>query len=117
MTYNALNKRNRWIGSLMLIGLLVLCGCGSVETDDASNPTTEVAFFLAKAQRVTAYIENSYGTRVRTLINGEHRSSNTYRLRFSACDDDGRCLPNGVYFVIAETEHSVLVRQRLLLVR
>lgn len=63
------------------------------------NPSTRIAFTLAKADRVSLRVLNVAGRQVRRLLTGENFSAGHHELSWNGRDDRGRPLPSGAYFV------------------
>jgi len=61
------------------------------------NPTTTIAYEIAKAGRVSMEVYNSKGQRVKKLVDG-FQSAGGYTVVWNGCDDNGRAVSSGVYF-------------------
>ncbi len=62
------------------------------------NPTTSIAFGLAKTENVKIVIYNVRGQLIRTLLS-ETKPSDTYRLHWDGTNEQGQVLPSGVYYM------------------
>jgi|GEM_PF-1462804 hypothetical protein len=62
------------------------------------NPSTTIAFGLAKTENVKIVIYNVRGQLIRTLLS-ETKQSDTYRLNWNGTNDQGQVLPSGVYYI------------------
>jgi hypothetical protein len=78
------------------------------------NPSTEIAFDLPAAQRVTLRIYDVAGRSVRTLVDGR-LDPDVHRVRWDGRDDRGRRLGSGVYFYRLHSGENTLTRKLMLL--
>ena len=81
------------------------------------NPFTnrsEIHYQLAKKGRISLLIYDATGRKVHTLADGLH-SAGYYTIAWDGCDDVGRTVPAGVYFVSFESEGYQKVNKAILL--
>jgi len=79
---------------------------------DAAHRTASIAFRLRTAERVTVWIEDRAGTRVRTLLPARpERRGARLDLAWDGFADDGELVPDGSYrpVVKLETSHRTIV--------
>ena len=78
---------------LLILSILLLCGCRSSIVDD---PSTLILYTISQPSNVKLTIENSYNTVVATLVDG-YMTPGTYSISF-----DMSGLMEGVYFYTLE---------------
>ncbi|MCD4828439.1 MAG: T9SS type A sorting domain-containing protein [Candidatus Cloacimonetes bacterium] len=78
------------------------------------NPTTTIAFSLAKPSHSTLCVYNIRGQLVRTLVNG-YRAEGSHSVVWQGDDDNGRPVASGVYFSRLRAGGVSDVRKMLLL--
>ena len=78
------------------------------------NPETRIGYGLEKNRDVAVVIYNVVGQQVRVLTAG-HQSSGWHTLNWNGCDDNGKPLSSGVYFLQVRTEIISKVSKMLLL--
>jgi len=78
------------------------------------NPTTTIAFDIAKAGNVKLNIYNVKGQLVRRLTHGE-LSSGSHRITWNGCDELDRPVASGVYFYRLETKGYTKTNKMLLM--
>jgi len=78
------------------------------------NPSTTIAFELARAGLVTIDIYNIKGQRVRALVN-ELFSNGGHKVVWNGCDDSGRDVKSGVYFYRMVSEGYVGVKKMVMM--
>ena len=87
--------------------LACLTGCESTELESSGQSGT-FRYDMREPGSVTFYIENSYNTRVRTLLFQDFQQAGYYSISWDGKNDDGKDVPQGVYFynliIIMETE-------------
>ena len=74
------------------------------------NPSTTLAFSLARDGRVQLSVMDVRGHRVATLLD-EHRSAGEHTVVWNGQDDSGRQAASGMYFVILESDGQRAVRK------
>jgi subtilisin family serine protease len=79
------------------------------------NPTTVIPFALPRAGQVDLCIYDVAGRLVRTLVSGK-RDAGHHEATWNGCDDSGRSVASGSYYVRLRTEGEQQVRP-LVLVR
>jgi len=78
------------------------------------NPTTTIAFDLAKEGAVSIDIYNIKGQKVKTLVN-DVRAAGFYKVVWNGQDSAGRDVSSGIYFYRMRTEGYSSVRKMLLM--
>lgn len=78
------------------------------------NPSTNVAFYLAKAANVSLKIYNHRGQLVRSIHEG-YKEAGDYRLNWDGKDDKGAALSTGVYFFRLEAGKKVFTQKAVLM--
>jgi len=78
------------------------------------NPSTNVAFYLAKAANVNLKIYNHRGQLVRSLHEG-YKEAGDYRLNWDGKDEKGAALSTGVYFFRLEAGKKVFTQKAVLM--
>jgi len=78
------------------------------------NPSTTIAYDLAKADNVVIEIYNIKGQRIKTLANGTFNAG-SYRIVWNGDDQHGRNVGSGVYFYRMTTSEYNNVRKMLLM--
>ncbi|HNH32661.1 MAG TPA: tandem-95 repeat protein [bacterium] len=78
------------------------------------NPSTTIAYDLAKEGLVTLTVYNVLGQKVKTLVHG-HAPAGSYKLLWDATDERGKRVSTGVYFYRLETPGFVQTRKMLLM--
>jgi len=78
------------------------------------NPETRIGYGLEKNRDVAVVIYNVVGQQVRVLTAG-HQSAGWHTLNWNGCDDNGKPLSSGVYFLQVRTEIISKVSKMLLL--
>ncbi len=93
-------------------------GSGSVYLEkNQPNPLesyTDIEFFLAEPLDIKLVVYNLIGVQVKTLAQGSYNKGR-YRERWDGKDDQGKPLPNGVYFYRLESKKGVMIRQLIIL--
>ena len=74
------------------------------------NPSTTVAFSLARAGHVSMRVLDVRGLRVATLLN-EHRPAGEQAVVWNGQDESGRQAASGMYFVVLESGEQRAVRK------
>ncbi len=74
----------------------------------------KIIYAIPNQTKVNLQIYNCLGQIVRNLTGGEKKSG-LHQLIWNGCDDRGRVLPSGVYFVQLATENSKAVKKIILL--
>jgi hypothetical protein len=101
-------------GTLTGIGPSRLADYLSQNTPNPFNPTTTIAFALAKPAVITLRIYDATGRLVRVLADGRHAAGPQAEV-WDARDDSGKPVASGVYFYRLDTGTNVLTRKMLLL--
>lgn len=78
------------------------------------NPSTLIAFDVAKAENVTIEVYNIRGQKVRTLVN-DHYAPGKYSVVWYGDDDNGREVASGVYFYKMSTDSYSNIKKMLLM--
>jgi hypothetical protein len=78
------------------------------------NPTTTIAFDIAKAGNVKLNVYNVKGQLVRRLTNGELQRG-SHRIIWNGCDELNRPVASGVYFYRLETKGYTKTNKMLLM--
>jgi len=78
------------------------------------NPTTTIAYSLAKSAQVSLKIYNSKGQLVRTLVN-DTQSEGKHSVVWNGLDDNGKTSASGMYLYRMSTDKFTSVRKMLLL--
>lgn len=79
------------------------------------NPRTEIRFSLAEAANVDLEVFDVRGRLVQTLIRGESRAADDYRVAWDGTDHTGRAVPSGTYLFRVRTGGQSGVVKGLLL--
>jgi len=80
------------------------------------GPATVIEYDLSRPGRVTVKVFDVRGASVRTLVDGiQERGSHV--ARWDGRDDGGNAVGAGIYFYAVETEHTGIVRKKMVLVR
>jgi hypothetical protein len=74
------------------------------------NPLTTIAFEIPVTQFVRVDIYNTFGQKIRTLIQHQISAGRTV-VQWDAIDDHGKIVPTGVYFYFLRTKNKVLVKR------
>lgn len=87
--------------------MLFLAGCESTALE-SSGQSGSFFYSMKEPGTVTFYIENSYNTRVRTLLFQDFQQAGYKSITWDAKDDDGKNVPQGIFFynliIVMETE-------------
>lgn len=94
--------RSRDVAAVAVALLLALPGCGTTPTRPFSGPV-RLDFDLSAPARVKLVIEDSYNRQVRVLIDGR-LPGRSHRVVWDCRDNDGRVVPNGVYFAVLQVD-------------
>lgn len=78
------------------------------------NPSTQIAFTLAREEPVTLTVLDVAGRRVRLLAEGPLAAGVVHRRRWDGRDDGGRPVASGVYFYRLETPSFSQTRKMVL---
>ena len=78
------------------------------------NPTTTIAFDIAKDTNVRIDIYNIRGQKVKTLVN-ENYPVGSYKVDWHGTDDNNRKLASGVYFYHMQTDDYSSTRRMILM--
>jgi predicted GH43/DUF377 family glycosyl hydrolase len=78
------------------------------------NPQTKIDFHLAKSDRIQVSVFDLKGKRVTELAN-QIFGAGAHTLEWNGCDDHGRAMPSGPYFVRLSAGSNVESRKVLLL--
>jgi len=78
------------------------------------NPTTSIAFDLAKTQAISLKIYNVKGQLVRTLISG-NQNAGRHQIQWNGKDEQNRNVSSGVYFYKLETKDYQSTRKMLMI--
>jgi len=100
-------------GTLTGIGPSPLVDYLSQNTPNPFNPTTTIAFGLAKPADITLRIYDTTGRLVRVLADGRYAAGPQAEV-WDGRDDSGRPVASGVYFYRLDTRTNVLTRKMLL---
>ncbi|HBQ59094.1 MAG TPA: hypothetical protein DD671_05570 [Balneolaceae bacterium] len=86
---------------------LILAGCSNSLTPELENVgTTNIAFALSEDSLVKLWVENSYQSTVKVLVD-EFKAEGVYNVQLEMIDGNGDPLPEGLYTYFLETEqHS-----------
>ncbi len=79
------------------------------------NPCTTIDFNLTRSQNVTLCIYNIAGQKVRALVS-ELLEAGTHYVQWKGCDDEGRFMASGLYYVSLETD-AAIHRKKVMLLR
>ena len=63
------------------------------------NPTTTIVYRVEQTMDVRLEIYDASGRRVRRLVNGSRPGPARYEVVWNGCNDDGRGVASGVYYV------------------
>jgi hypothetical protein len=83
------------------------------------NPFTDqvsIRYNLAKAAKVTIQVYNYKGQLVRTLVSGSQSKGEQLAV-WEGCDDSGRHMASGIYFLRTKLEGKTCATRRLVLLR
>ncbi len=75
---------------------------------------TDIAFMLTEPLEIRLVVYNLIGGPVKVLAQGSYNQGH-YQLRWDGKDDNGKPLPNGVYFYRLETQKGVKIRQLIVM--
>jgi len=78
------------------------------------NPTTTIAFELARQGAVSIDIYNIKGQKVKTLVSGVY-GSGAHKAVWNGLDEAGRVVSSGLYFYRMQTEGYISVKKMLLM--
>lgn len=99
--------------SLLLIFFLILGCSNSLGPENDVIPSTTISFAIGETSHVKLWIENSYQTRVITLVD-EVRDAGTHTVSFDMIDSKDNRLPNGLYIYHLETDFFSTSRTMIL---
>ena len=105
---------NRLLGQPRIAKALDEIGLGVAP--NPSNPASVVSFALPQASVVELSIFNQLGQHVATLIDGQLKSSGSYRVEWNGRDAHGREAASGIYLVHLKLDEKIH-KQKLTLVR
>jgi len=78
------------------------------------NPRAEIRFTLAESGPVDLDVFDAQGRRVKALITGEHRASDTHRIDWDGTNTAGSAVPSGIYlFRVRSGTHTQVVKGML----
>jgi hypothetical protein len=89
--------------ALMFVFAVIVFGCRTEPTDSGNHddgPSTKFAFSVPYNAHVLLTLENSYNTRVATLINAD-MTPGSYEITIN-----GGSYPSGVYFIVLDIKGS-----------
>jgi hypothetical protein len=89
--------------ALMFVFVVIIFGCRTEPTDSGNpddGPSTNFSFYLPYDAHVLLTLENSYNTRVATLINAD-MTPGSYQITIN-----GGSYPSGVYFIVLDIKGS-----------
>jgi len=101
-------------GDSDVVGVGVVTGL-SVNYPNPFNPSTCIAFDMAREGQVSVVVYNSKGQRVCVLVDGV-RGAGSHTVVWNGCADDGRSVGSGVYFYrmvsggVSEVRKMVMVK-------
>ena len=102
--------------NLAALGLLlfILIGCSNpVETNNQAPRSTQIHFTLPNDTHVEVWVENSYETRVKTLMDKDAQAG-PYILTFKMVDEDGNTLPEGLYRYCIKTDDNFAAHEMII---
>jgi len=79
------------------------------------NPTTRIAFDVARAGRVTLAVHDAAGRRVKTLVNQDLPARRGHLVMWDGLDESGRRVASGVYFARLVAADLTATRKLVLL--
>jgi len=74
------------------------------------NPSTNVKFTISKAGNVNLAVYNVLGQRVKTLVNNEYRTANSYNVKIDMSE-----YSTGLYFVVLKQGENTATKKMMLL--
>jgi len=77
------------------------------------NPSTTIAFEMAREGQVCIEVFNIKGQKVKTLLNGV-RSAGSHTVVWNGCDDSGMAVSSGVYFYRLNADRFVATKKMIL---
>lgn len=90
--------------------VLLLAGCSNTLDTGGDDPySTEITYLVQGKGDVHLWIENSYKTKVATLVD-EEKTPGWHSAKFDAVDASGNNLPEGIYTYRFETENQSISR-------
>lgn len=81
----------------------LLAGCSNSFTPDEDFSTTVIRYNLPEDTHVKVWLENSYSTKVKTLVD-EFQQEGSYSVQLEMTDEDNTPLPSGLYTYYIKTE-------------
>ncbi len=78
------------------------------------NPSTKIQYALPKPAEVRLTIFNTFGQKVRTLLDGEKKEPGTFAVEWDGKNDSGQSVATGVYFYKLTTKDYVRTLKMLL---
>lgn len=97
-----------------LLFLSLIWGCSnSVGPENDVIPSTTISFEIVETSHVKLWIENSYQTRVITLVD-EELDAGIYTFSINVIDSKGNRLPNGLYTYYLESNSYSTSRTMIL---
>jgi hypothetical protein len=91
-----------------LIGtFLFLSACNTNPVNPIESGLITLQYSVEKTSHVNLYIENAYGTKVKTLVDKQQDSGN-YTVQFSLVG-----LPEGVYYYVLSVGENQMYRKRI----
>ncbi|RMF54336.1 MAG: T9SS C-terminal target domain-containing protein [Calditrichaeota bacterium] len=78
------------------------------------NPVTTIEFSLPHASRITLYVYDVAGRKVKTLVNGNLPAGN-HTVKWDGTNDAGQPVAGGVYLYRIQADRIVQVRKMLLM--
>lgn len=92
--------------SILVMLLLLASACSSpVSTSDKEPVTTQIHYTLTKDTHVEIWLENSYETRVKTLLD-KYAQAGSYNVTFKMVDKNGNKLSPGLYRYCINTDEQ-----------
>lgn len=81
---------------LFLLLLFLLTACSNSLSTEEDPPTTQISFALPEDSHVKLWVENSYQTKIITLVN-DSLQMGSYRALWNGVDSEGKPVPYGLY--------------------
>jgi hypothetical protein len=87
----------------ILLAFLLLASCSNSLHPDEDFSTTIIQYALSEDTHVKLWLENSYSTKVKTLVDKFQQQGN-YVVPLKMIDEDNAPLPFGLYTYYIETD-------------